>query len=453
MQIQPINPNDGKALDPITSTPTERIGEFVAKAAEAGKAWAELAYGDKREIFRRIAADFEARCESIAKLMHAEMGKPLSQAKSELLHTTANISQVIDTMEKALQPDLLDFEGGRTTVHYVPLGVAAVITPWNFPFAMPLSLLLPALLAGNTVVFKPSEITTYTGLALAEIMMQHLPADVLQVVVGDGVQGRAMVTSDVDLIAFVGSRAVGKEIMQQASRRTCRIILELGGKDPMIVGKDADLDKAAQFAVVGSLRNSGQVCCAVERIYVEKEACQPFLEKVTEKVQEVSVGDEVENRLCIGPMASKKQLEHVLKQIEAAVGSGATLHAGGKQISRDGYFIEPTVLSGLTPEMAIMREETFGPVVCIQTVDSVDEGIELANNTRYGLAASIWMGNQAEAEKQALRLQAGLVGVNRSFGGAPGTPWAGAKESGFGHTGGVSGMRSFLQPRSITRTT
>jgi acyl-CoA reductase-like NAD-dependent aldehyde dehydrogenase len=423
---------------------------MVRRARGAQPEWAALPFAQRAELIRQAGREILDHAAQTAELIQAEMGKLSRHARQEVEWFAKGFERQIANFEAALKPDELPFDGGVTRVHYVPLGVAAVITPWNFPAGMPLSLAVPALLAGNTVVAKPSEYSTRTGLAVLEALRRRVPQDALQIVVGDDEQGRAMVESEVDLIAFIGSREVGKQIMQTASRRACRVILEMGGKCAMVVARDADLAQAARFAARGAFRNTGQVCCAVERIYVERDAAPAFAEAIRAAAREAAVGEDNGTDMCMGPFCNSTQMEHVEELVKDAVGNGANLVQGGRRLDRPGFWFEPTILTGLRSDMAIMQKETFGPVACVQSVESVEEGIRLANATRYGLTATIWSKDEEAARRLALRLEAGCVGVNRSFGGHPDAPWAGAKESGFGHTGGVSGARQFLQPRSIT---
>jgi succinate-semialdehyde dehydrogenase/glutarate-semialdehyde dehydrogenase len=446
----PVDPTTGRPTEPIECTPVERIPGMVEAARRAQPEWAETPFERRADLMRRAAERLRARAEELAGLANRDMGKLSRLARNEALGFAGGIERTIENMRRALEPDTLPFDGGVTRVHHVPLGVAGLITPWNFPIGMPLSLLTPALLAGNAAVFKPSEYSTRTGLAVAGIVGEGLPDGVLQTLVGAPQQGRALVGAELDLIAFVGSREVGKEILARAARRAARVVLEMGGKDPMIVAKDADLEAAASFAARGAFRNAGQVCCSVERIYVEREAVPAFLERLVKHAQAASVGVDNGTETAMGPLANESQLRHVTRQVESAVERGAKLVMGGRRADQAGFFFEPTILADCAADMPLMQTETFGPVAAIQPVDSVDEAIRLANATRYGLAGTIWMGDEEEARRKALRIEAGLVGVNRSFGGHPDAPWAGAKESGFGHTGGISGARSFLQPRSVT---
>ena len=282
-----------------------------------------------------------------------------------------------------------------------------------------------------------------------KLLKKHLPTDVVQIIHGDEAQGRALVGADVQLIAFTGSRAAGQNILAEAGKDLKRVILELGGKDPLIVLDDADLDAAAEFAVTNSFRNAGQVCVSTERIYVEEKVANRFEELVREKTAALKVGPGTEEGAQIGPMIDAGQRDHVLAQIDAAKSAGATVLAGGG--ASTGNFIQPTVLTGVTHDMAVMSEETFGPVVGIQRVSSDEEAITAANDSPYGLGASVFGGDLDRAERVARRLTAGMVGINKGCGGASGSPWVGARQSGYGYHSGREGHRQFAQVRVVSR--
>lgn len=449
-QIQSINPTTARPHRPIDCTPVADIAAKVAKAKKAQRDWAAVSFSEKCQMFQAIGEALREQADDIAALITQEMGKLPSQARAEVDASINQIPAQIAAMAQALQIENLTLQSGTGGIHYVPIGVAAIISAWNFPVGLPMSMLVPALLAGNTVLFKPSVLTTRTGLAVARIMTDLLPTKVVQTLVGGAEQGQALVESDIDFIGFVGSTDVGKTIMRSASERMCRLILELGGKDAMIVGPGADLEAAADFALGSSFRNSGQSCNSLERIYLQKNIKDGFLQKLIAKTDAIVVGSENADGLAIGPMASEAQMQHVLQQINDAIEQGATLVRGGRRLNRPGYYLEPTLLADVSEGMRILQDETFGPVACIRTVATVDEGIRLANHTRYGLTASLWLGDVDEARTKALSLEAGCVGVNAPPGGSHAMPWYGCKESGYGFTGGLAGTRQFLQPRSIS---
>lgn len=446
--LSSINPATGEVVGEVRVAPQDQIQAAVDRARAAQPAWAALGLDGRAEVLKRAAQIFADRVDAHAELMTREQGKPLAEARVEARGLGAGLDHEVDEMVEALQPEVLERGGHRSTIYHDPLGVVGAITPWNFPMSMPNWMVLPSLMAGNTVVFKPSEETPLCGQAYADVLDEVLPADVLIVVHGADDQGKALVQSDVDMIAFTGSREVGKHIMREASGTLKRVVLELGGKDPMIVLEDADLDAAAKFAAFNSFRNCGQVCVSTERIFVMDAVADDFERALTELASALRVGDGLEE--CdVGPMVNARQRDHVLAQIDAAVGAGATVLTGG-----DGHhdnFVTPTVLTGVTEEMDIGTVETFGPVACVTRVSSVDEAIDRANDTPFGLGAVVFGGDTERTEGVARRLTAGMIGVNRSAGGLPGTPWVGARESGFGFHKSKDGHRQFTQTRVLTR--
>jgi acyl-CoA reductase-like NAD-dependent aldehyde dehydrogenase len=313
--------------------------------------------------------------------------------------------------------------------------------------SMPAWMILPALAAGNAVVFKPSEETPLCGQAYADVLNEVLPEDVLIVVHGADDQGKAIVQSDVDMIAFTGSREVGKHIMREASGTLKRVVLELGGKDPMIVLEDADIERAAKFAAMNSFRNAGQVCVSTERIFVMDSIAEEFEAALASIASAMSVGDGMENS-DVGPMVNAQQRDHVLAQVDAAVSAGATVLAGGE--GHHDNFVVPTVLGNVTEDMDIACTETFGPVAVVTRVSSVDEAIDKANDTHFGLGAVVYGGDNENTAAVARRLTAGMIGINRPPGGALGTPWVGARQSGFGFHKSPDGHKQFTQTRVLT---
>jgi succinate-semialdehyde dehydrogenase/glutarate-semialdehyde dehydrogenase len=377
------------------------------------------------------------------------MGKPLPEGKGEANHCADSLAEEVDEIVDALRPELLEDKRTRTELHFDAFGVCAAITPWNFPLLMPHQSVIPALVAGNTVLLKPSEETTIVACEYARILNEFLPPGVLTPVFGDGAQGRALVLADVNLIVFTGSRETGKRILADAGPGLKRVILELGGKDPLVVLEDADLDAAAAFAVRNSFRNAGQVCVSTERIYVDARVREPFLRRMVEKTNALKQGNPRSEGVQVGPMVHARQKAKVLAQIDQAIAAGATVLTGGEP--REGNFVAPTILADVDHTMEVMREETFGPVACVQAFSTLDEAVRLANDTPFGLGAAVFGGDIARAEEVAARINAGMVGINQGCGGADGCPWVGAKESGYGFHSGPEGHRQFAQVRVLSR--
>ncbi len=443
--LKSYNPATAEVVGEVPVTPASEIPAAVARARAVQPAWEALGLEGRIDLLRKTAEIFAERVEAHGELMTKEMGKPLKEGIGEA-KSLGYIGHELDEIMAALQPEIVEDKRSRSTVYHDPLGVVGAITPWNFPMSMPAWMILPAVAAGNTVVFKPSEETPLCGQAYADVLNEVLPEDVLIVVHGADDQGKAIVQSDVDMIAFTGSREVGKHIMREASGTLKRVVLELGGKDPMIVLEDADIARAAKFAARNSFGNAGQVCVSTERIFVLDSVADEFEFALKDIASAMTQGDGMENP-DVGPMVNAGQRDHVLAQVDAAVAAGATVLAGGEG-HRDN-FIVPTVLANVTEEMDIASTETFGPVACVTRVDSVDEAVDRANDTHFGLGAVVFGGDDATGV--ARRLTAGMIGVNRAAGGAVGTPWVGARQSGFGFHKSPDGHKQFTQTRVLTR--
>ena len=446
--LESRNPATGEVVGSVPITPAGEIPALVARARAAQPAWEELGVAGRGELLERAARVMAERAEELARLVTLEMGKPMAEALAEIRSSASGTGDTLREVAEAVAPEVLEDERVRSVVHHDPYGVCAAIAPWNFPFAMPHSLVLPALATGNTVVLKPSEQTPLVGQAYADILREVLPADVLLVVHGDEVQGTALVAADIDLVAFTGSRAAGKHILAAAADKLKRVILELGGKDPLIVLEDADLARAARFAARSSFRNAGQVCVATERIYVAEPVAGKFVDLLVEETRALKVGSGLDPDTRVGPMVSQEQRAHVLRLIDDAVAKGARVVAGGE--GHHGNYVMPTVLVGVTPEMAIAREETFGPVACVTVVPDDDEAVRLANDSPYGLGAVVFGGQAERTSRVARRLRAGMIGINQSVGAARGAPWVGARESGYGFHSSRDGHRQFCQTRVVS---
>lgn len=448
-ELKSINPATGAVVGAVPVTTPEQLAAVVARARQAQPAWGALSLLQRAVALRPGAAALRANAERLAELLTAEMGKPLADARGEVNACAESWEESLDELVQALSSETLRDERTHTTLHYSPLGVCAAITPWNFPVMMPQESVLPALMAGNTVVLKPSEETPLIAQAWVDLVAPLLPPGVLQVVHGGRDLGKALVQADVDLIVFTGSRAAGAHILQAAAPGLKRVILELGGKDPLVVLDDADLEAAATFAVRNSFRNAGQVCVSTERIYVDQRVAQPFIDLVCAKTRQLKQGPGTEPGVHIGPMINGRQKKNVLAQLEKAKAAGARVVEGG--LDAPGNFVPPTVVVGLNHTMELMREETFGPVACIVPVADEEEAVRLANDTPYGLGAAVFGKDVARAERVAERIHAGMVGVNRGCGGAKGSPWVGARQSGFGFHSGKAGHRQFAQVRVVSR--
>jgi succinate-semialdehyde dehydrogenase/glutarate-semialdehyde dehydrogenase len=399
--------------------------------------------------------------EEIAALISRESGKPSAEAVAMEIVPTLDLMQFFARRTaRLLRPEKIDiglyrFMGRSSFIEYRPLGVVAVISPWNFPWAIPLGEVVMALMAGNSVVLKPSELTPLVGLKIGDVFARAgLPAGLLEVVTGDGSTGRCVVEADVDKIMFTGSVATGRRVAEAAARKLIPVVLELGGKDPMIVFEDADLSAASSAAVWGAFANSGQACASVERCYVQESIAEEFTARVVEKVKALRQAVGSEEGTDLGAMSSERQLRTVEEHVGDAVSRGARVLTGGSRaraLNVGGAFHEPTVLTGVDHSMTVMREETFGPVLPLMTFRDESEALALANDSRFGLTASVWTRDLRRGRRVASRVEAGTVMVNEVLytHGIAQTPWGGVKQSGLGRTHGRLGLLELVAPHHV----
>ncbi len=443
-KLASYDPSNGELLGEVTVTPVATIDEVVAVARTAAKSWRRLEIAERVEMLTKAYAHLDPIKDELAMLVSREMGKDIRRASGEVRYVVGRGAAIAQSVMAALQPRNV---GGSSWIEYKPLGVTAVISPWNYPVAMAHNLIVPALVAGNSVVFKPSEETPLVAKAFADRLNEVLPPQVLQIIYGDGEQGQALVESDVNMIAFTGSQATGKNIMASSSSQLKRLVMELGGNDPMIVMSDADIEQAAQFAVANSVENAGQMCIATERIYVDEQIAEQFEQRVTEIASGYKVGPWNMEGVNIGPIINAKQHRNVVEHIEDAAAKGARFLLGG--VEQPERYINPTVIADVTTDMLLEEKETFGPVVAISRFADIDEAIQRANNSTYGLGAVVFGGKGANAV--ADELDAGMIGVNQGVGAGAEAPWVGAKQSGYGFRNSPEGHRQFAQVRVISR--
>jgi acyl-CoA reductase-like NAD-dependent aldehyde dehydrogenase len=437
--IQSLNPANGELVGEVTVTAIADIEAIVAKGRKAANQWRGVSLEERANLLKQAGEILQQQSPELGKLLSDEMGKPLKSGISEVKFCGRGMSSKVANIAAALEQETTTKGPHETVVFYDPLGVCAAISPWNYPMSMPQSMVVPALMAGNAVVLKPSEETPLIAQAYVDVLNQFLPADLLQIVHGADEQGKALVKADVDLIAFTGSRAAGINILNAASDTLKRVMLELGGKDPLIVLDDADIEQAAAMAVSNSFENAGQMCVSTERIYVAESIAQPFEKRMTELSKEV----------VTGPMINERQRSHVIKQIDDALSNGAQLLCGGTD--HPAYYVKPTVLTNVSDDMDIMQAETFGPVACISYFTDIDDAIQRANNSVYALGAAVFGADEARAYGVARQLTAGMIGVNKHCFAGGDSPWVGAKQSGYGFHGSAAGHRQFAQVRVISR--
>lgn len=443
------NPANGDIVGEVSITPVSSITDMVAQAHAAKQEWRETPLEQRADLLKLAGQKLSERADELGDLLSREMGKPLNQGRGEVAFCGSWIQFKVDKMASALQPETYVDENTESTIVYDPLGVAGVISPWNYPMSMPQWMVVPSLMAGNPVLLKPSEETPLIAQAYVDTLNEFLPNNVLQIIQGAEEQGKALVQSDIQFISFTGSRNVGKHILGEAAKDLKRVVLELGGKDPLIVLADADIKAAAAFAVENGFENSGQMCVSVERVYVAEEVAAEFEQYVARFAAELKAGSWDDPEADMGPIINDRQRDHIISQIEQALSSGAEALCGGRDHPE--RYVLPTVLVNATDDMAIMKEETFGPVVCISRFSDVDDAIRRANDNPYGLGASVFGQDESRAWEVARQLESGMIGVNKSCFGAGDFIWIGAKDSGYGFHGSKEGHRQYAQRRLISK--
>jgi acyl-CoA reductase-like NAD-dependent aldehyde dehydrogenase len=442
--LESFNPATGELVGTVETVTPPKVQGIVDDVAEVQPFWAALTLEDRARYMRRASDVLLAELDEIAELLTNEQGKPRVESYTmEILPTIDSLKWIADngpailSDEKLSMPLMLKSKSAKLT--YEPLGVVGVIAPWNYPWSIPFGEVAIALMAGNGVVLKPASLTPLIGERIRETFEKAgLPEGLVRTVHGGGRVGGALVKSTAAKIFFTGSVEVGRKVGVECAKRMKGSVLELGGKDPQIVCPDADLANAVSGAVWGGFANAGQTCSGIERVYVHKDVADSFLEGVVRETERLTIGDPREWTTEIGPMVSEEQAKLVTELVDDAVKSGATRLSGGPTTvtGMNGHFIAPTVLTGVTHEMRIMKEEIFGPVLPIITVDSEQEAIELANDSRFGLGASIWTKERAKGERMAHQIESGMVWINdHSFShGACVCAWGGVKDSGLGRS-------------------
>src|SRR6266404_997697 len=458
-QLIAHDPATGEEIGSAPLTMPEDVARAVGRAREAQSAWARASFRERARVIMKARRIVLKELEEIALLVTRETGKPVSEAIAmelvptlDLMHHFARHTASLLRRER-IAVGLYAWMGRSSYTVCKPLGVVGIISPWNFPWATPLDEVVMALMAGNVVVLKPSELTPLTSLKIKEVFDRAgIGEGALQVVTGDGSTGAALVASGVDKIMFTGSVATGRRVAEAAAKYLTPVVLELGGKDPMIVLEDADLESASRAAVWGAFSNSGQACASVERCYVQENVASRFIELVLSHTKELRQTAGSSPDADIASMSSERQLQLVENQVDDAVERGATVLVGGRRTPGfTGPFYEPTLITGVDHSMPIMCEETFGPVLPFMTFATEDEAVQLANDSVFGLTASVWTKDIAHGKTIASRLEAGTVMINEVLytHGIAQTPWGGVKQSGLGRTHGKLGLLELVSPRHI----
>jgi acyl-CoA reductase-like NAD-dependent aldehyde dehydrogenase len=457
--VTTINPATLEVLGTVPEHGEAAVRQAVQRARAAFRVWSELPFAARREAMLAARDRMLDRADDVVRTITAETGKTRFEAiMTELFVTADLIGHYARHGAHALRPTrvstglLSPLKRGR--IEYEPLGVVAVISPWNYPFSLTMTPVVTALFAGNTVVLKPSEVTPLVGVLAGELFSQSAQhADIVQVVTGGGATGGHLVRAGVQKICFTGSVATGKKVMAAAAETLTPVVLELGGKDPMIVLDDADVDRAARGAVWGAFSNSGQTCVAVERVYVHERVYDTFVDKVVANTKQMRQGrDDGTHPVDIGSMTFPPQVETVERHLADAVEKGARILTGGtRRDDLGGLFFAPTVVVDVDHTMDVMREETFGPVLPIVKVADEHEAVRLANDSPYGLNSSVWTRSDERGRSVASALEAGNVCVNDCIVNyaVASLPFGGVKDSGIGRAHGTAGLLEMCRPKSV----
>ncbi len=456
--IDVINPATGQVIAKVQAAGARDVDKAVkaARAAFEGP-WSKMTGIDRAKMLWKLADLLEAHADEIGLVESLDNGMPLMMAKfGAVLGSANNLRYNAGWAGKVLGETIEGNAPGRHTYTLKqPIGVVGAITPWNFPLPMEVAKISPALAAGCTVVLKPAELTPLTAIKLGQLIQEAgFPAGVVNIVTGYGdPAGKAIVEHpDVDKISFTGSTATGKWIVQAAAGNLKRVSLELGGKSPVLIFPDADLEKAIPGAAMGIFGNAGQVCVAGSRLYVHKDVFDKVVDGVSAMAKNLKVGSGQDPETQMGPLVSQKQLDRVTGYVQSGREQGAEVVVGGERSGNQGYFMQPTVLAETNRDMNVVREEIFGPVVCAMPMndDDIEQIAKTANDTTYGLAAYIWTRDMSVAHKLAKKIQAGTVSVNGSAGIDPAVPFGGFKQSGWGRENGYEGAEHYYETKTVS---
>jgi len=454
-----LNPSTGEEVGKVEITPPQQVPDLVRQAQAAYPYWKKRGLTERTEIIRKVQQELLRRKEEFARLMSKEMGKPLTESLGLEVHACIDIMRYyvkqahnfLGNRRVPLHHLLFMWRG--SWLHFEPLGVLGVISPWNWPMLIPLGSIIPALLSGNAVIFKPSELTPILAEKMRKLFIDKgVPADIFQIIQGGADQGKALIESPVEKIFFTGSTRVGRIIYSLAAQHLKKCVLEMGGSDPAIVCSDADIDYATSGILWGSFSNCGQNCNAIERVFVHHDVLDSFLEKLVEKIEKLHLGNSEADDTDMGPLASPEQLDKMISIVKQSQKSGDRILCGGQPLNQqEGYFFQPTVILRTASDYQEDTEELFGPLVYVTPVSSEQEAVELANRTKYGLASSVWTQNKRKGMRLASALQAGTVMINDvivSFGMAE-AGWTGIKQSAIGWVHGEKGLDEMVNIKYI----
>ena len=448
-KIKTINPATEEIIQEYEIMTKEQINDKVKKARKTFQDWKKDT-SRRTDLLHDFANELRKDKETLAKTATTEMGKPIKEARSEVEKCAWVMEYYADNGQIFSTDEVVNTDARKTVIKFQPIGVIGSIMPWNFPYWQALRFAAPSLMIGNTIVLKPASATMQCGIEIEKAFDRAgLSNGVFQTLVGDSSIAESLIDSDVNAVTFTGSVPVGAKVAQRATSQVKKTVLELGGSDPFIVCEDADVEKASSGATKGRFINCGQSCIASKRFIVVKNVADEFIEKFVQKTEKLKVGDPLSDDTDIGPLVNATGLKKIDSQVKESVKEGAEVVTGGEQIGKKGYFYKPTVLKNVNPKMSIAQEEVFGPVAPIIIADNEVEAIELANDSQYGLGASIWTQDLDKAERLSSSVESGIVSVNNVVASDPRVPFGGVKKSGFGRELSRYGMLEFVNIKSV----
>ncbi len=448
--IETVNPATGKVIARYDNDSAEQVAAKVKLAREAFPAWKKLDIGERAEYMRRFGRVMRKNREEYARMITEEMGKPVRQSLAEIEKCAWVCDYYAEHAEAFLRDQIVPTEFRKSFVSFEPLGVVASIMPWNFPFWQVMRFAVPALTAGNVGVLKHSSICLGSSLKLGEAFSDAgFPENVFQVVIGDYRAGEALVQADIDAVSVTGSLNTGRRVAELASKDLKKFVLELGGSDPFIVLEDADLNQTAHMATQSRLLNTGQSCIAAKRFIVVRSVAEKFTKLFVENTEAEVLGDPLDPKTTVGPLVRDSQRQALARQVDDARANGGKVLTGGRHMAGDGYFYEPTVVSETNHKMSMLKEEVFGPAAPIIVVEDEEQAVREANNSEFGLGASIWTNNIERGVKLARQIESGIVSVNEMVRSDPRLPFGGVKKSGIGRELAEFGIKEFVNIKSV----
>lgn len=451
MSLTVINPANGEVIASVEADTKATLQAKFENLKRGTDGWKNTSTDERKSILLKFHDLLDSHKDELAGILTSEVGKPLSQSYNELKGARNRILWLCENASKYLSADwMVESDGMGEKIVYEPLGVVCNISAWNYPYLVGINVIVPALLAGNTVMYKPSEYATLTGLKIQELLFEAgVPASVFEVAAGKGEVGAALLEMDFDGYFFTGSYKTGNSIYQKVASKMVPCQLELGGKDPLYVTDDVeDIQSVAAGTADGAFYNNGQSCCAVERIYVQEKVYDDYVAAFVDEVRSWKSGEPTETGVYIGAITRADQLNVLENQVKDALDKGAALLTGGNRIEKAGNYFEPTVLVNVTQDMLVMQEESFGPIIGIMKVNDDQEATALMNDTAYGLTASVYTKSQKRAESILSKINSGSGYWNCCDRVSPALPWSGRKHSGFGATLSHAGLRAFTKPKA-----